>query len=199
MRANIKTDLFLDFDNTITSSSERICQMYNNKYKHHPNFKEAKWWETNQYNMLDVCTLATLEEIKDMFCKPEFFEGLEFINGNTYEVLQEVNEKYNIIICSIGRRKNIAYKSLWLEDNLPFIENDIFVNNGTCVMSKEIVNMQVNPSIFIDDVISNLDSANADFSFIFGDEYSWNLCPDGKYKRLINYTDVANTLLKNSI
>jgi len=58
-------------------------------------------------------------------------------------------------------------------------------------MDKSIVDMK--NAIFIDDVLSNLESSNAKYKIVFGDEYEWNIT--NKHGRCFNWTDVETLLL----
>lgn len=189
MVINIKPKLFTDFDLTITDGIKSICQTYNYFYKNVKGFKKAEWYKVEKYNMKDQCTLSP--NPAKLFGEEYFFQVLEFINDNTYDVLKELNEKYQIIICSVGTNKNISYKSMWIQSKLPFIRNSIYINNGDCKADKSIVNMQ--DSIFIDDCSSNLYSSNAKVKICFGEEYGWN--NDWEGIRCVNWTDVQKLLL----
>lgn len=168
----MKQKLFVDFDGTIINTIQAYVDTYNELYSDHPNFQTAESHLVNQYNMKDQCNL--IEDMSEIFTHHLFFQFAEFINDNTYEVLEKLNDKYQLIICSIGVPKNLAHKTLWLEEKLPFIKDYVLINNTTCKMSKSIVNMQ--DSIFIDDIPSNLESSNADKNdkYLFGKIYPWN-------------------------
>jgi len=182
--------IFIDFDNTIVNSTKAYCDLYNFVYKDHPNFKPAKWYEVEEYGFSDQCPLAK-NNITNMFADPYFFEKLEFMCGNTKEVLLKLSEKYELHITSIGSYMNIHYKSKWIYENLPFIKNFEFISTEVNKPDKSIINMS--NGIHIDDVDSNLLSTNADFKIIYGDIYKWN--KDSKYNRCYNWTDIENLLL----
>lgn len=189
MKTLSKPKLFLDFDCTIIDSIKAYCDVYNELFKHHPEFKQANWWQCEKYNLSDVCPLV--KEPNDIFANKMFFEQCEFINDNTKDIIQKLSEEYKIVICSIGRPKNISYKVLWIEENLPFITNYVMITNDTCKMDKSIVDM--NNAIFIDDVSANLFSSNAKYKICFGDIYEWNC--DWQGKRCFNWTDIERLLL----
>jgi len=165
-----KKQFFIDFDGTIVNSIKAFCDTYNLIYREHENFIPADWEKVNVYNMKDQCSL--IKDVNEIFTNPYFFWTLQFINENTYTVLKKLNKKYNVIICSIGVAKNIAFKANWLERKLPFIKEYILISNNGCKMNKSIINMK--NSIFGDDIISNLKSSNAKEKFLFGQIYPWN-------------------------
>jgi 5'(3')-deoxyribonucleotidase len=182
-------------DNTISNSSKAVCDTYNYLYKDHSDFKPAIWQNSQEYDFKDVCPLIYDNNPRFIFEDEYFFNHLEFMDDDTYDVLRELNEKYEIIVASIGSPNNLSYKALWLKNNLPFITNYVLINNGNCEMNKSIINMKYkgNSSIFIDDVLSNLISSNADFKFIYGRVHPWN--SESKYPRLKDWNEVGNVLL----
>ncbi|MDD4376451.1 MAG: hypothetical protein PHR25_06735 [Clostridia bacterium] len=169
----MKQKLFIDFDNTIVNSTKAFCNIYNLRYYNHPNYIKADWQKSYLYNFGDVCPLLkTKEEVENIFCSETFFSALEFVNNNTVDVIDDLSKKYQIIITSIGWPKNIALKSLWIENKLPMIKEFILINNGDCAMDKRIVDMS--NGIILDDVESNLISSNADLKVCFGYKHDKN-------------------------
>lgn len=183
-----KKKLFLDFDNTIVNSTKAYCDVYNFVYKDCKEFKKAEWYKVEKYDLTDQCPLATTRHI---FSDEMFFDVLELMDKYTYDILRELSKKYQIIICSIGTFTNISYKTKWIKDKLPMVKDAVMITNSNCQMDKSIVDMS--GSIFIDDVESNLISANAEYKLIFGDEYEWN--HPSKYSRVANWKDIKRLLL----
>lgn len=184
-----KQKLFLDFDDCIVHSSKAICECYNQLFSNHPDFKPANWWENTVWNYEKICPL--MERPSDLFSDEIFFKNLDLMNDNTKDIIEKLCKKYEVIIASIGTPENIALKSLWLKTNLPCIKEYIFLCNDHCKMDKSTIDMS--NSIFIDDVVSNLDSSNAEFKIVFGDEFDWN--KTNKYPRCMNWSDISNLLL----
>ena len=167
-----KPKFFVDMDITIVDSIKKICEVYNTIYQYHPEFKPADPNKIQQYNFKDVCPL--LPTALDIFEHELFFKNLEFINHNTYEVLEKLNDMYQLIVVSVGTPLNLALKSIWLRDRLPFIKDYILLYNDGCVMNKSVVNMQGEGNVFLDDIPSNLESTNCDNKILFGKIYPWN-------------------------
>lgn len=188
-----KLKLFLDFDNTITSSTEAFCDVYNNWYQNEPNFTPAKWHLVDKWNFDDQCLLleGKNEKVEEIFGSPDFFTYLDFLNGNTKEIIEKLCEKYDVIIVTIGTLDNIALKSKYIKEKLSCIKECIFLVNDGCVMNKSQIDMQ--GAVFLDDVSSNLNSSNADVKICVGDEYSWN--KDWNGVRCYNWTDIGDLLL----
>jgi 5'(3')-deoxyribonucleotidase len=184
-----KQKIFMDIDGTIINSYKALCYVYNNTYSNHKDFKPAQWYLIERYDAKCQCPL--ISNILELFDNPLFFENAEFLCGNTYDVLKKVNEKYDVIPTSIGTFTNLSMKAKWIRDNIPFIKQCILLNNGANTMNKGIVNMK--GGIIVDDVLSNLESSNADFKIIMGDEYEWN--KSDKYVRCYNFADLERILL----
>jgi len=191
----MKDKIFLDFDNCIVNSTQKFCSCYNEIYKLHPDFIPAIWQNTDRWDFQDTCPLVT--NVEEIFKMKMFFEDLPFINDNTYKVLKRLNEKYHIIIVSIGTFENIALKSRWIGEYLKFIKDSIFLVNSGSKMNKELIDMSLRHDehhpIFIDDVVANLNSSNAQRKIAFGDIHSWNKEWTGE--RALDWTDVENLLL----
>jgi len=188
-----KRKLFLDFDGTICNTIDSVCKVYNDWYKFEPNFKKAESWKTNTWNFTDTCPLleGKDENVEKIFSSPDFFKHLDFLNSNTYDVLRELCNKYEVIIVTIGTFKNISLKSLWIKERLPFIKECIFIVNDGCRMDKSSINME--GAIFLDDTADNLNSSNADIKICVGNKYPWNDKWDGI--RCYNWTDIKTLLI----
>jgi len=183
--------LFLDIDNTLCNSTQKFCSCYNRIYRYHKDFVPAIWQEVNQWDFKDQCPLVT--NVEDIFSSRMFFDDLSFINENTYEILKELNDKYHIILVSIGTYYNISFKSQWVGEYLPFIKDSIFLVNNGSKMNKSLVNMIGSGNIFIDDVVSNLESVQVDRKLCFGTIHQWNSNWAGE--RALNWSEVKKILL----
>ncbi len=180
---------FIDFDATIVDSVKQFCKVYNTLYQDHPEFKQADYHNVQQYNF--KCSCPLVEKPLDIFQHHLFFKDLEFINHNTYEVLEKLNKKYQLKIASIGTPRNISFKAIWLEDNIPFIKDYVLMVNDGCKMNKSIINME--NAIFLDDIPSNLKSSNAKIKFLFGKLYTWNKGWTGKH--CFTWSDIEERFL----
>ena len=130
--------------------------------------------------------------IQDIFASDAFFENLEFLNESTYEALRKLSERYEVILVTIGTFENIALKTQWIAENLPFIKECIFIVNNGCKMDKSTINMH--GGIFLEDHYSNLKSSNASTKICVGKTYSWNEKWDGI--RCETWDDIITLLLQ---
>lgn len=184
-----KQKLFLDFDSTIAQSTKAFCETYNQLYCNHKDFIPANHLKTKKWNLKDQCPLA--QNTIDIFSHPKFFEVLEFM-PNAEEVIKELCNKYQVVICSIGTFDNISLKSQWIKNNMPYINNAILLNNEGIKMDKSTVQME--GSVFIDDVSSNLFSVNAELKILYGQRFDWNKDWQGLWCK--DWLEIADLLLK---
>lgn len=183
-----KQKLFVDFDLTIADSIKAFTDYYNCLYKTYPDFKPANPDKITSYDFKCICPLMPNSE--KVFGKELFFNFLELM-PDAYGILKKLNDKYKIIIVSIGNPMNISKKILWIEKYLPFIKDCILITNEGCKMNKSVVNMK--DSIFIDDIPSNLKSTNAERKILFGKIYPWNKGWEGEH--IPNWKEIENKLL----
>ena len=184
-----KRKFFVDFDGTICNSTKSFANTYNILYQNHPEFKPSDYTKLQQYNFRDICPL--INNPLDIFDHDLFFQYLEFINDNTYEVLEKLSKKYQLIIVTIGTPTNLSKKALFLEEKLSFIKDYVLLFNDGCKMQKDIVNME--NGIFLDDVESNLRSSNARDKVLFGKRFEWNSGWEGKH--LLTWSDIESEYL----
>jgi len=187
----MKNKMFLDFDSTIVDSLKSFTDVYNILYLNYPEFKLADPNKVCQYNLKCQCPL--IDRVLDIFEHKLFFENLEFINHNTYDVLERLNEKYQLIIVTIGNYINLSRKALWLEKKLPFIKDCLLISNDGCKMDKSIINMSGSGNIFVDDVSSNLFSSNAETKILFGKRFEWNMNWEGE--NCLNWSEIKYRFL----
>jgi len=189
-----KNKLFCDIDNTILGTTEGFVKTYCDIYQDHPEYTIPNWRNVNVWDFADELKLLKgVKEVEEIFSSRELFNNLDFINHNTYDILEQLNNKYEIILVSIGSYSNIAYKTHYIKNNLPFITESIFLVNQGCKMTKALVNMTGEGNVFLEDVESNLRSVSVWRKICFGVIKSWNENWDGE--RAFNWTDVANKLL----
>ena len=127
--------------------------------------------------------------IEKLFASDKFFSELQFIDEYTYDVLEELNEKYKIIICSVGTPLNISKKALWIEKNLPFIKNFMYLELET-----KKYNYIPEKSIFIDDYDKYLIPSISERPICFVQrEFEWNRNWNGE--KVYSWLEMRNLLL----
>lgn len=183
-----KQIIYSDFDNVIGNSIKRITELYNEDYKYYPNYHYIYWTDINTYDFKE-CSCAKTKDLTQYFKQPRFFKGVEFMD-NAKEVLSKLNDKYEIIIVSMGFQPNLFGKEIWIKDNLPFAK---FIGvDMEEYKDKSYVDMT--DGILIDDEKRYLDSSNAKQKICFGEEYEWNKQWTGK--RCYNWYEVEKYLME---
>lgn len=183
-----KKKLILDFDSTIVDTISSYCKTYSAIYSETIGYVEPDPTKVNQWDLKDQCGLEN--NPLHIFGLGYFFNKLEFM-PNAKEVITKLSEKYDITVCSIGTFDNLEHKSIWLRDNLPFVDAVLIKNTGV-KMNKSIVNM-VGGATFIDDHADNLESSNAKTKYCFGKKYPWNEKWEGNW--LNDWNEVGKVLL----
>lgn len=180
MNNQIKPIFIVDFDSTIADSISAFCKVKDDKIRNEyyaqsfiemnslkpnkikieeleykaENFIHTNPNDVNRYDFTDVYPEITKDEVQEIFASWEFFDELKLF-PYAYEVLEKLNEKYRVIICSIGTSMNISLKSIYINKKLPFIKDVILIRNGNCEMNKSMINMD-NVIAFLDDHEDNL-------------------------------------------
>lgn len=184
-----KLKLFLDFDQTIVNAVEAYCETYNNIYAHCHGFEYAEWEKIKRWDLTDQCPMHT--EPETLFASWLFFELLNPMDDNTFEMLEEIKEFCDITICTIGTPENIIRKTQWIVDNLG-ISDMILLSQEKITMDKSVVNME--GAVFVDDSYKNLLSSNADFKICFGTT-EWN--KDWSGCRVDNWSQLCSVLKRH--
>ena len=189
-----KQKLFLDMDGVVLDSVTAYTSTYNILYNLHPNFIPADPAKNRYYDFHEICPLE--KNPLHIFSHSLFFNKLEFM-PNANEIIKELCEKFQVIICSLGCFNNISLKSQWIKENMPYIKDAILLTNQGIKMDKSIVNMRHRygdrGSIFIDDLKSCLDSSNAERKILFGERFDWNREWVGEWGR--DWIEVGEMLL----
>jgi len=160
--------LFVDYDGVIVNTIKTICAMYNDEFCNHPDFKLIPWSEITSWDFIEL-NCASAKYIDAYFENPEFFERVDFMPWAQY-ILDKLKEYYDIYIVSMGNGNNLTLKKEWCKNRIPyatFIGFDFadHTDKSSCDMKD---------GIFIDDVVQNLKTSNAQKLICFGDKYPWN-------------------------
>lgn len=150
--------------------------------------------DVNRYNFSDIYPTITPKEIQDIFASYTFFDKLKFM-PNAKSVLEKLSQKFRLMIVSIGTLQNISHKSIWIADNLPFIDDVILIKNNGNKMNKSIINTD-NVFAFLDDHEGNLFSTALpqQYCYCYGETKSWNENWTGN--RLRNWNEVEKEFLR---
>lgn len=173
---NKQLKVYVDVDNTIIKSSNAMARWYNKRYKNHPDFKKANGRNVYYFNATNEMPLLKMKDIEELFSCKSFWEEIE-IYENCIETLKKLTDtgKYIFTFCSIGTSKNIANKTLFLEDKFPFVkQHEMLVKNfgAETRMGKDKF---VQDGLLIDDHQENL-NGSAMYEILFMGEgiKNWN-------------------------
>lgn len=186
-----KPKLYIDFDNTLVNTTEAICKLYNEKYKHHKDFVPARWWEVKRYDFADECYLMPYSELLKIFESDEFFEIVEFMPYAS-SVTLELAEKYDIYIVTIGRINNLKLKEKWIKTHMGYVKKFIGINSIEFTDKSKI---DMSDGIHIDDVSKMLHTSNAMRRICYGDIEPWN--KDWTRERCFNWYEIYRELTDN--
>lgn len=168
-----KPEIIFDIDGVLIDSIAVICSIYVNKYINYKDFKYPDYSKVNTWNFRDECPLFTDNEAEEIFDDDIFWKYLYFI-PDTKEVLNELHKDFRLIACSIGSFNNIKNKIIYIDYNLPMIDEIIpIAKKDNLSVGKSIINMK-NALLFVDDHQDNLYSSNCTNKVCFGDIKSWN-------------------------
>lgn len=182
-----KKNLYIDIDGTIWDSVKAVCDMYNEDYMFHDDFKMAIPHLVNKWNMSDECPLC--DNIERYFDDDRFFKYVEFMD-NASIVLPLLHSKYRITLVTIGTSINLIHKFEMLRD-YSWCDKFIGIAPG-----KDKSEIDMSGGIMIDDNSKYLRSCNAPTKILFGDKYEWNEDWDEKTEgvRCYNWYDVLEYL-----
>lgn len=183
-----RKSIIVDFDSTIANTVKTIFEIYQK--------------ETNDYSgeyhtkhMWDFGGLLPKEYVSraiELFGEQILYDNLEFIDG-AKETLLKLSKDFDLTICTVHDAKSIHMKDKWIKDNLPFIDNVVYLTNNT--FNKSIIK----GDIIIDDRISCL-AGDRELKICFGD-YGYNTFNDiaksgidGFIQKAFDWSDVYNII-----
>jgi 5'(3')-deoxyribonucleotidase len=148
--------LYIDFDGTLINSIKKVVSLYDKDYSFNSKYKKVHWTEIESWGFNEL-SLANIDKINGYFCDIRFFDkNLEYMD-NAFDVINRLQNYYEINIVSMGLPMNIVLKKEWLINNMPYVK---FIGcNLNYYSNKSHVDMS--DGILIDDVLENLDSCNA--------------------------------------
>ncbi|NLP34143.1 MAG: 5'-3'-deoxyribonucleotidase [Clostridiales bacterium] len=122
---HLKT-LAFDMDEVITDTLAKKIAVLNDLF--HRNVTKEDFLGSRNLDLSKEQSKILFNEIN----KEGFFRDLEFLEKDTRAILEELNEKYDIYICTAAMEvpNSLQDKYLWLKENLPFLNDQNFVFCG---------------------------------------------------------------------
>lgn len=174
------TTVYVDFDNTIVESNQKVIEILNDKYGLNKSEDDLE-----DYGYTSIAPI-TEEEKLGIFESDEFFSNLKF-KSDFLKVLNKYDGRVKFIITTKGTAENLKKKEQWVKENIPGNVSFVGITNNS--LSKKQVDM-IN-GIQIDDCTAALDT-NADIKILYKDNHNFN------WQSNYNNTDilVVNTWLE---
>ena len=174
------TTVYVDFDNTIVESNQKVIEILNDKYGLNKSEDDLE-----DYGYTSIAPI-TEEEKLGIFESDEFFSNLKF-KSDFLKVLNKYDGKVKFVITTKGTAENLKKKEQWIKENIPGNISFIGITNNR--LSKRQVDMT--NGIQIDDCTAALDT-NADIKILYKDNHNFN------WQSNYNNTDilVVNTWLE---
>lgn len=183
-------NIYIDFDDTITSSVENVVRIINKRYN-----RNVKPQDIGKWDFSDVYPDIPLEDIVGVFGEKEFFKTLKLKN-DVIPTLRRYAKYNNLIIVSKVDGIAIKGKYDWIKEHLMGIGIDIEFRGIPLGKSKGIIDMA--DGIMIDDNAQFLKETNAKYKILykcdraFDDTQDWDGYTVSSWKEL-------NKLLHNII
>ena len=183
-------NIYIDFDDTITSSVENVVRIINKRYN-----RNVKPQDISKWDFSDVYPDIPLENIVGVFGEKEFFKTLKLKN-DVIPTLRRYAKYNNLIIVSKVDGVAIKEKYNWIKEHLMDIGIDIEFRGIPLGKSKGIIDMS--DGIMIDDNAQFLKETNAKYKIlykcnrVFDDTQDWDGYTVSSWKEL-------NKLLHNII
>jgi 5'(3')-deoxyribonucleotidase len=184
--------LILDLDDVICGGGFlNVINMYAKT-----NYREK---DITTYYLQDLIEKDKLDDFYDFLLTCNLYENIN-IFPNAIDVIEKLNNKYELYICSSFAVPNlkqglgimIKNKYDWLERNIPFIT----ANQIILMSSKNLLDADIR----IDDRMSNLDGTGS-IKLLFTSWHNLNITNEElESKNIIrvnNWLDIANILLTN--
>lgn len=156
------TTIYVDFDNTIVESNQRIIELLNERYG--LSKTEA---DLLDYGFQSIAPI-TEEEKLALFESDDFFNNLKF-KSDFLKVFNKYCGQVEFIITTKGTPNNLLKKEAWIKEHIPYQVKFIGINNGG--LSKKQVNMS--DGIQIDDCTAALDT-NASLKILYKDNHNFS-------------------------
>ena len=174
------TTVYVDFDNTIVESNQKVIGILNDKYGLNKSEDDLE-----DYGYTSIAPI-TEEEKLGIFESDEFFSNLKF-KSDFLKVLNKYDGKVKFVITTKGTAENLKKKEQWIKENIPGNISFVGITNNS--LSKRQVDMT--NGIQIDDCTAALDT-NADIKILYKDNHNFN------WQSNYNNTDilVVNTWLE---
>ena len=183
-------NIYIDFDDTITSSIENVVRIINKRYNRNVKPQDIGMWDFS-----DVYPDIPLENIVSVFGEKEFFKTLKLKN-DVIPTLRRYGKYNHLIIVSKVDSIAIKEKYDWIKEHLMDIGIDIEFRGIPLGKSKGIIDMS--DGIMIDDNAQFLKETNAKYKILYKCDRAFDGTQDWDGYTVSNWKEL-NKLLHNII
>ena len=183
-------NIYIDFDDTITSSIENVVRIINKRYNRNVKPQDIGMWDFS-----DVYPDIPLENIVSVFGEKEFFKTLKLKN-DVIPTLRRYGKYNHLIIVSKVDSIAIKKKYDWIKEHLMDIGIDIEFRGIPLGKSKGIIDMS--DGIMIDDNAQFLKETNAKYKILYKCDRAFDDTQDCDGYTVSNWKEL-NKLLHNII
>ena len=183
-------NIYIDFDDTITSSVENVVRIINKRYN-----RNVKPQDIGKWDFSDVYPDIPLETIVGVFGEKEFFKTLKLKN-DVIPTLRRYGKYNHLIIVSKVDGIAIKEKYDWIKEHLIDIGIDIEFRGIPLGKSKGIIDMA--DGIMIDDNAQFLKETNAKYKILYKCDRAFDDTQDWDGYTVSNWKEL-NKLLHNII
>ena len=169
----MKTNIFIDFDNTIVNSTKAFIDVYKYRFP----FININYMDIENYDFKPHLNISK-EEICSIFSSDDFYDKLELYQG-VEEILKLIkdSELFNVILITNCSPESIPQKIKFLKQREldKYFDFKIYLDSGK-PYDKSIVNMS--KGILIDDHRENHLFSNATYKLCYKHNPKQTWCPD---------------------
>lgn len=168
-----RLDILIDFDGVIVNTVKMFIDLNNRLNNQKDNYLDVDDWDFKPCckNLPTKADVDKLFNHRELYLNPIFYR-------DSIGVINRLNDKYNIAICTMGEPDNIINKLNLLKVYLPQVDVVPIVNTTWKIKSKDFVRSK----IIIDDHMRNLETSKADLPILFepNKRFKWNEGWQGK-------------------
>lgn len=161
----MKKTIVVDVDNTLTNSSETVFNIYKDEMNV---LEDIKYTKNHLWDFEGLIPGSYFQRALALFGEDKFYDRLKFI-PYADKVMERLNRKYNVKICSVHDDGTAHKKINWLKTNLPFLDDENII---ILPYSKGFDKSKVTGDIIIDDKMDCL-FGDREMKLLFG-EYGYN-------------------------
>lgn len=181
----MKKTIIIDVDSTLANSTETIFDIY----KEERNITDKEYHRNFLWDFKGLIEEDYLNRALNLFGEDKFFDRLQ-LYPEAYRVMEKLNRKYILKICSVHKDETSHKKIAWLRKQLPFIpEENIIILSYENGFDKSMIE----GDIIIDDKFSCI-KGDRELKILFGD-FAYNKYENLTKEEKIEYT-ISNNILR---